>query len=121
MKLSTVLYIVGLSSLGAAAPLEDEEPAVPVLPSFSRAPVPSFSRAPLPSLPPRPSGTGKPPVFTPPARPSRTRSFVISVRPTPPVGTAPVPSVRPSRTRSIGLPPKPTPGEDDGDDDDDDE
>ncbi|KAH7095826.1 hypothetical protein FB567DRAFT_41343 [Paraphoma chrysanthemicola] len=137
MKLSTVLYIVGLSSLAAAAPQEDE-PELPgftprPLPSFSRGPIPSFSRGPLPSvLPPRPSGSGRPPLPSGPAVPPRPSG---SGRPPVPSGPAlpprpsgsalpPVvsPPVRPSRTRSfvisvrptrsVGLPPRPTPGED---------
>jgi hypothetical protein len=46
-----------------------------------------------------------------------TRSFTVSVRPTPPAGTPP--AVPPKPSRSVGIPPKPTPGKDDDDDEDD--
>ncbi|CAG5156710.1 uncharacterized protein ALTATR162_LOCUS4507 [Alternaria atra] len=81
MKVSTILYLMGITSLVSAAPQEDDKPEVPAFPSFSRRPVPSYSRVPLPSfsrgpiplptaLPPFPTGAPPRPTGGLPPRPS---------------------------------------------------
>ncbi|KAF2706580.1 hypothetical protein K504DRAFT_59416 [Pleomassaria siparia CBS 279.74] len=139
MKLTTVLYIMGASSLVAGAPQDDEEPEESLFPSFSRPTIlPSFS---VPSRSARPTPTGSPPIPTLSfsGLPSFSRpgfpSFTISIRPTPSKPSVkPSPSIKPtppvlptlsvkptkSGRPSWTSPPKPTPT-DDGDDDDDEE
>ncbi|KAF1837563.1 hypothetical protein BDW02DRAFT_118095 [Decorospora gaudefroyi] len=124
MKLSTVLYVMGMSSLVAATPQEENEPEAPALPS-GFPPLPSFV-VPTGGFPPRPSVSRVPrPSVSPVPRPSMSRSFVTSVRPTPPPrptrSAIPRPSFPPRPTRSVGIPARPTPTPDEGDEEDDEE